>query len=164
MHVETMTKPDHRTRLDRRGFLSGAAAASAAGAFGVPALAKGAFSQGGGTILEGADVVGYFRTGGVVGGRIDQAVRWKGAVWLFADAENREAFERDPWAFAPRFGANCAYAMSEGYIASPDPHAWVIADGRLYVMHSPAFRRLWLGDPSGRIARAATHWSELRGA
>jgi len=159
-----MTDPEHRAPLGRRRFFSGAIAISAAGAFATPAAAMRRFFHGHATILDGADVVGYFRAGDVVAGRMDHAVRWKGAVWLFANAGNRDAFERDPWAFAPRFGANCAYAMSKGYIARPDPHAWRVHEGRLYVMHSPAFRRLWLRDPPERIARAATHWSEICGA
>ncbi len=112
----------------------------------------------GGAAIAGYDAVSYFNDGTPVRGQPEYAVMWKGAEWHFASAENREAFERNPRAFAPQFGGYCAYAMAMGSLSSTDPKAWQVVDGRLYLTHSPAIERIWSEDPAEYIRMADAHW------
>ncbi|WP_170516471.1 YHS domain-containing (seleno)protein [Ruegeria atlantica] len=111
-----------------------------------------------GTAMSGYDVVSYFNGDAPVHGQPKYAVVWKGAQWHFATAENRDAFERDPRAFAPQFGGYCAYAMAHGSLVSTDPKAWQVVDGRLYLTHSPEIEAMWREAKTEYIRMAEAHW------
>ncbi|TMV07892.1 YHS domain protein [Ruegeria sediminis] len=111
-----------------------------------------------GAAIGGYDTVSYFRSGGPIPGRPEYAVMWKGAVWQFASQDNRELFEANPRAYAPQFGGYCAYAVGRGYLATTDPEAWRIVDGKLYLTHSPDVARLWRQDIPGNIVLAEQNW------
>jgi hypothetical protein len=117
----------------------------------------------GGMALGGTDPVGYFTRGGPVAGTAANALRWRGAMWYFATAESRAAFEMDPTAYAPRFGGYCAWAVAQGYLAPSLPEAWTIHEGRLYLNASLAVRRRWLRDIPGFVARAEANWPAVLG-
>lgn len=108
--------------------------------------------------MAGYDAVSYFNGNAPVLGQSDYTLMWKGAEWHFASAENREAFERDPRAFAPQFGGYCAYAMSQGKLSSTDPNAWKVVNGRLYLTHSPAVERVWSSASAEYIRLAEGYW------
>ncbi len=111
-----------------------------------------------GAAMAGYDAVSYFNDGVPVRGQPEYAVVWKGAEWHFASAENREAFERDPRAFAPQFGGYCAYAMALGELSSTDPTLWDVVDGRLYLTHSPQIDAMWHEDQAEYIRMAEKNW------
>jgi len=111
-----------------------------------------------GAAIDGYDVVAYFAEGKAVKGSRAHKVMWKGAVWYFASAHNRETFEANPRAYAPKYGGYCAYAMSLGRLASSDPTAWRIQDGRLYLNHNAGVREVWLKDVPGNVDRANANW------
>ena len=112
-----------------------------------------------GAAIDGYDVVAYFGSGTPIRGQPKHRVKWRGAIWYFASAENQDAFERDPKSYAPRFGGYCAYAMASGLIMSADPFSWRIVDGRLYLMHDPEAARLWRKDTQTHIRTASEHWA-----
>jgi hypothetical protein len=111
-----------------------------------------------GIAILGADPVAYFRGEGPVAGTVNERVMWRGAVWLFANRQNREAFERDPRHFAPRFGGYCAYTLSQGALAPTDPRAYKIHRGRLYLMTSLHARETWKKNLELNIKRAEKYW------
>ena len=108
--------------------------------------------------MAGYDAVSFFNDDAPVLGLPEYAVVWKGAEWHFASAENREAFERDPRAFAPQFGGYCAYAMAHGRLKSTDPSLWDVVDGRLYLTHSPEIEEMWRQDQAKYIDMAEANW------
>jgi YHS domain-containing protein len=83
--------------------------------------------------IQGYDTVAYFTLGQPTKGQANFEYSWHGARWLFASAEHRDLFSRNPETFAPRFGGFCALAMANGVRVTPDPEAWIIVDGRLYL-------------------------------
>jgi YHS domain-containing protein len=111
-----------------------------------------------GVAIGGHDPVAYFTEGRPVAGSPEFAVKWKGALWYFASEQNRLAFEMDPRRFAPRYGGYCAYALTRGELAHSSPDAWVIHDGRLYLLVSSAVRDRWAADADGNVARADANW------
>ena len=50
--------------------------------------------------------------------------------------------------------------MSKGNVASTDPDAWTIVDGKLYLNYSLGVRRTWLKDVAGNIEKADGHWKQ----
>lgn len=144
--------------LRRRTFVTSLAALAVTTAA-VPSLAEEPwFYSRNGAVIGGYDVVAYFREGRAVKGSADHSVMWKGAMWHFSTAENRDHFEMNPMAYAPQYGGYCAYAVSRGYTASVAPDAWKIVDGKLYLNYSKSVRRLWQQDIPGNITKANANW------
>lgn len=111
-----------------------------------------------GRAIGGYDTVAYFTDGQPVRGDIRYSVMWKGAVWLFANPENRDRFEANPRAFAPRYGGYCAYGMARGKAIGSAPDAWAIRDGRLYLIHNRDLAEQWQQDAPAEIAQANANW------
>ena len=144
--------------LNRRTFV-GLLAAS-------PLLASPAFAASpetfavDGLAIRGTDPVAYFDEMGPVMGTSDHSLMWKGAQWQFASADNLAKFEADPDSYTPQYGGYCAYAMSKGAIATSDPEAWTIYEGKLYLNYSKTVRKIWFGDIPGNIALADGNWPD----
>ena len=108
--------------------------------------------------LRGYDVVAYWTDSRPTRGVADFEHHWNGAVWRFATGANRDTFAKDPARYAPEFGGYCAYAVSRGYTADIDPHAWRIVLGRLYLNYSKHVQALWEKDVTGNIAKGRANW------
>lgn len=111
-----------------------------------------------GLAIRGADPVAYFTEGAAVAGKAEHEYEWNGTTWRFSSAENLAAFQADPEAYAPEYGGYCAKAMSEGNVASVDPRAWKIVDGKLYLNYSKDVQSQWLEDVPGNIEKADDFW------
>ncbi len=112
----------------------------------------------GGVAMGGYDAVGYFTESRALKGGKAHAVEWKGATWLFASAANRQRFQADPEAFAPRYGGHCSNQMSLGNLSDIDPEVWRIIDGRLYLFGHDEGRVRWETETGRRIGDADRHW------
>lgn len=114
-----------------------------------------------GVAIKGYDTVAYFAEGRPMKGSSDFEVEWQGAKWRFANGEHRDRFEKDPEAYAPRYGGYCAGGMALGRKASIDPEAWVIVDGKLYLNYSKNDRDTFASDPKPKISEADENWKAL---
>ena len=114
-----------------------------------------------GGAIRGYDPVAYHTEGAPVAGKRAHRVKWKGATWSFASAENKALFEGDPEKYAPRYGGYCAWAVSNGYTASIDPDAWSMVDGKLYLNYSLGVRDQWSQNIPGNIAKGDVNWPKL---
>lgn len=134
-----------------------------------PFIARPAFAASaevfadGGLAIRGTDPVAYFDGAGPIAGDAAHMLMWRGAKWTFATAENMAKFEMNPAAFAPQYGGYCAFAMSKGSLASTDPAAWTIVDGKLYLNYSVNVRTIWSEDIPGNIEKADGHWPQVLG-
>ncbi len=126
-----------------------------------PALAVEPVFAPGGIAIKGADPVAYFAEGTPRIGDGSFSHDWNGATWLFANAENRDAFAAEPERYAPRYGGYCAYAVGNGYTAKIEPDAWSIVDGKLYLNYNRAVRALWSVRRSHYIEEADRNWPRL---
>jgi YHS domain-containing protein len=90
-----------------------------------------------GIALEGYDPVSYFDTKGPVPGKSDLKVQNSGATYLFASAENKQKFEKEPQKYMPQFGGWCAYAVADSKSkVEVDPKSFIIQDGKLLLFYN----------------------------
>ncbi|MDA0865780.1 MAG: YHS domain-containing (seleno)protein [Cyanobacteria bacterium] len=111
-----------------------------------------------GMAIRGADPVAYFTEGAAVQGLPQYEYEWNNATWRFSSAENLAAFRANPEAFAPQYGGYCAKALSEGNLASVDPRAWSIVEGKLYLNYNADVQAQWAQDIPGNIEKADGFW------
>jgi YHS domain-containing protein len=111
--------------------------------------------------IQGYDTVSYFTDAKPVKGSPEFEYEWQGARWRFASAAHRDQFSRQPESFAPRFGGFCAGSIADGMFVPPDPEAWAIVDGKLYLNGSKAGLVDWQRDPLANIAKAQQRWEAL---
>ncbi|MCY4305923.1 MAG: YHS domain protein [Aestuariivita sp.] len=111
--------------------------------------------------INGYDPVAYFIEGKPVKGKVEYAVEWKGATWLFSDMDNQSRFEMSPSEFAPQYGGYCAYAVSRGYTAMTVPEAWRIVNNKLYLNYSLGVRRIWEKNTAENIRKANKNWPDV---
>lgn len=114
-----------------------------------------------GVALHGYDPVAYFVTASAVAGKAELAYEWSGATWLFASADNRQAFMDAPERYAPQFGGFCAYAASFGQFADVDPQAWTIVNDKLYLNYSLDVRDTWRAQSQALIRQAEQQWPAM---
>lgn len=115
----------------------------------------------GGLAVSGYDTVAYFTEGRPRPGSDAHRLKWRGAVWRFASADHRDAFEMKPSTYAPQFGGYCAYTVANGYPMKSEPDVWTIHEGRLYLNFNATIQALWLRDRTRYIEMARDNWNRL---
>jgi len=112
--------------------------------------------------LRGYDPVAYFTDGRPEKGSDAHWFAFDDAIYLFRSAEHRAMFAADPERYAPQYDGFCAAGVSKGYRTEPDPEAWVIANGKLYVLslkeRVPDFKR----DTAAFVDKADASWPGVR--
>jgi hypothetical protein len=83
--------------------------------------------------LSGYDPIAYFDDGHPAKGSREFWYRFDDVIYIFRSADHRAKFAADPERYAPQFSGYCAGGVSKGYKAEPDPEAWLIANGKLFV-------------------------------
>lgn len=114
-----------------------------------------------GLAAEGYDVVAFFEDRSAVKGDRSHALMWRGAIWLFSSEKNRETFEMNPRAYAPRFGGYCALGIARNKLVPGDPDTWEVVDGSLYLTANERVKAIWVEDLSGNITMAEANWPEV---
>ncbi len=121
----------------------------------------GSTNTSGGVALRGYDPVSYFNEGAPLQGSGEHVFNGSDATWHFSSAANRDQFAANPERFAPQFGGFCAFAVSKGFTADPDPEAWHINDGALFVFADTKVRDDWLaGLEDGSLQQSQTNWAK----
>lgn len=112
--------------------------------------------------LGGYDPVAYFTDGKPMKGKREHWHAFDDSIYLFRSAAHRERFAAEPERYAPQYNGFCAGGVSKGYKTEPDPEAWLIANGRLYVFQFkdrvPMFR-----EKIGEVAaQANANWPAVK--
>ncbi|PKQ13210.1 MAG: YHS domain protein [Alphaproteobacteria bacterium HGW-Alphaproteobacteria-1] len=115
-----------------------------------------------GVAIRGTDPVAYFTERRPEAGDPAHVHDWRGAVWHFATAENRDRFAVEPERYAPQYGGFCAWAVAEkGKLYSTQPGNWSIVDGKLYLNFNDDIQARWETDIPGFIMAGDRRWPEI---
>lgn len=114
-----------------------------------------------GLALQGYDPVAFFTENKPVKGKPEFKFAHQGATYLFASAENKMRFEKEPEKYAPAFGGFCAYGVSRNKLVEIDPEAFQIVDGHLLLQYSKGVRSDFNKDVEGNLSRAKSNWPAL---
>jgi YHS domain-containing protein len=115
-----------------------------------------------GLLLKGYDPVAYFRNGAPAKGSKQFTASHRGATFWFANADNRDAFNKEPGKYLPAYGGYCAYGVAQGYKVDGDPTVWKIVDNKLYVNLNRSIGRKFNADISGLIKQADAKWPGMK--
>jgi YHS domain-containing protein len=114
-----------------------------------------------GIALQGYDPVAYFTDGKPVKGDARYQASFRGAVYRFASAAHKQAFEQAPEKYEPAFGGYCGYAASINRLSPISPEFWEIIDGRLVLQHNQKAWDAWHEDRPGNLHKADANWPGL---
>jgi YHS domain-containing protein len=112
--------------------------------------------------LSGHDPVSYFTAGRPEEGLAEFSASFEDATYWFKNAEHHALFVGDPERYAPQFGGLCAIDLSRGNKTEPDPEAWVIVDGKLYVFGKKIGPALFAEQRTSILEKSTQNWRELR--
>ena len=115
-----------------------------------------------GFILQGYDAVS-FRNGGALIGDDRFKTTYHGAIYLFANAENKARFDANPAAYEPEYGGYCAYGVSVGHLAPIE--LWTFDttfQNRNIFQHNQKAVNGWKKDVPGNDALAKKEWAKFR--
>lgn len=112
-------------------------------------------------VISGYDTTTYSKGGTPQYGDARYTVSWKGATWRFVTAEDAAAFQANPEAYAPQFGAYCTGALSQRIVVPADPTIWRIHKGKLYMFAARAGGKRFDQDPDAMISKAQAYWDSL---
>ncbi len=114
-----------------------------------------------GLAIQGYDPLAFFTESKPVKGKPEFKSAYQGATYLFASAENKMRFEKEPAKYEPAFGGFCAYGVSRNKLVEIDPEAFQIVDGRLLLQYSKGVRNDFNKDTQGNLAKANSNWPML---
>ena len=112
--------------------------------------------------LGGYDPVSYFTDGRPEKGSAEYSAIFDDATYWFKSAEHRALFVKDPDHYAPQFAGFCAINVSRGVKQEPDPEAWAIADGKLYVFSAKQGVPIFQQQTAAIVEKATENWPKLR--
>jgi YHS domain-containing protein len=114
-----------------------------------------------GVAIQGYDPVAFFTQGKPVKGDAKFQSSYKGAVYYFASADDKAAFEGNPAKYEPQFGGFCAYGVSQGHLAPVKIEATQIVNGRLLMQYDLDVKKEFNKDQAGNLAKADKNWPGL---
>jgi enamine deaminase RidA (YjgF/YER057c/UK114 family) len=114
--------------------------------------------------ISGYDPVAYFTDGKPVLGKAGFESVWHKLRWRFASGEHRDLFIKDPQRYAPQYDGYCALGAADQAAAhkdTVDPEAWVIVDGKLYLVHNSYWLEKWREKAKEYIKQADKDWQSV---
>lgn len=116
--------------------------------------------------IKGYDPVAYF-SGSAQKGKDNFTAEYKGALYHFATAANRDTFLADPVKYEPAYGGWCAWAMKDGEKVEIDPTKFIVKDDRLYLFYDGFWgntKTKWeKEDHAAQVKQADAKWKALSG-
>ena len=114
-----------------------------------------------GVILKGYDPVAYFTRHQAVKGNPAIQTRFGGAIYYFASAADKVAFNKNPSKYVPQYGGFCAYHLSKDELNDIDPTAFLIHKGKLYICSDPDGAKEFRSNIDQNIRKADDYWVPL---
>src|SRR5262245_21187390 len=83
--------------------------------------------------IDGYDPVAFFIDAKAVNASPFITAEHDGAIYLFANEDNRKVFTENPEQYVPEFGGFCAYGVALGKLFPVDISTWQVREGKLYL-------------------------------
>lgn len=109
--------------------------------------------------IQGFDPVSYFEKGLAEKGDPTHAHQWKDVTWYFTSTAHLEKFKANPEQSEPQYGGYCSFAVSKGFTATPDPTAWHIHEGKLYLFADTGMKEKWVGQLPEVLEACEKKWT-----
>ena len=116
----------------------------------------------GGKAIKGYDPVAFFKQSKAVKGVDSLSYNWNNATWLFANAEDLNAFKAAPEKYAPQYGGYCAYGTADGHKAPTQTDTWTIVNDKLYFNYNSKVKEMWTKDQPNLIIKADQQWPTVK--
>ena len=113
--------------------------------------------------IQGYDTVSYFTKGAPTKGSDKFTAAYNGAIYQFANADNRDLFKATPSKYAPQYGGFCAMGVAMNQKFDTDPTAWHIRGDKLYLNLNKNVQTKWLTDVPGFLETAQGNWNGIKG-
>jgi hypothetical protein len=113
-------------------------------------------------VLGGYDPVSYFTEGKPGKGLAELSASYDNGTYWFKNADHRAMFIANPDRYAPQFGGLCAIDLSHGIKTEPDPEAWTIVDGKLYVFSDKRGLPVFAEQGPSIVEAAAKNWPTVK--
>ena len=136
--------------------------------FVIGAEAKSTANVEGGVGLKGYDPVSYFDSAKPAKGSPQFKSDYEGATYLFATADHKSQFEKNPKKFAPAYEGWCATAVAKNKKVDIDPLNYKVTDGRLFLFYHEEglfggdAKPQWVKDEPAYIKKADANWPQVR--
>lgn len=114
-----------------------------------------------GVAIHGYDPVSYFVNAQPVRGDESLSAGHDGASYRFSTRKNLREFIKNPKKFAPAYGGWCSYGVRIGKKFDADPNAWVIENGRLFLLLNLGAQKIWDRDRIKNIDIADRLWPKI---
>lgn len=116
----------------------------------------------GGKAIKGYDPVAFFKQSKAIKGIDSFSYQWNNATWLFANAEDLNAFKDAPEKYAPQYGGYCAYGTADGHKAPTQTDTWTIVNDKLYFNYNSKVKENWMKDQPNLIIKADQQWPTVK--
>jgi YHS domain-containing protein len=114
-----------------------------------------------GFALDRHDPVSFFLENKAVKGDPKIQTIYKGARYVFASREHKQAFDANPEKFIPQYGGYCAYGMSQGHTAPVKIETWQIVDGKLLLNYDLDVQHKFNKKQAEYIRKADENWPKV---
>jgi hypothetical protein len=129
-----------------------------------PAISQTSEPAGRRVALSGYDPVSYFTEGRPQKGSSAFWFAFDDVVYHFRSLEHRSLFASDPERYAPQYAGLCASGMSKGLKSEPDPEAWHIENGKLFVLKRREALQNFTQNTAALVKKADANWHRMRHA
>ena len=112
--------------------------------------------------IKGYDPVAYLTVGKPVQGVTKYTATYKGAIYRFNSASNRDMFRKSPQKYAPQYGGYCAFGVAMDKKFDTDPTAWKIIADKLYLNLNKDVQNKWKQDTQKYLAMSEHNWMTIK--
>ncbi len=112
--------------------------------------------------IKGYDPVAYFTVGKPIQGMAKYTATYKGAIYRFNTAQNRDTFKSSPQKYAPQYGGYCAFGVAMDKKFDTDPTAWKIIADKLYLNLNKDVQNKWKQDTQKYLAMSEQNWLTIK--
>lgn len=125
--------------------------------------------NGAGVILDGYDVVSYFKPNGPIKGKSQFQITFEENKYWFSSEDNKAEFLKEPKKYSPQFGGWCAFAVADSKSkVEVDPKSYLIQDGKLLLFYNGLWgdtKKKWQSSkektPAIFLKDAERNWPEV---